>query len=75
MYKRYQHIHYINNFGLLEDKSVNAVTIQREQYGGIVHLFIGNRIASYNITFISSKYTYKVYKCHTDNFFHLHLVV
>jgi hypothetical protein len=68
MYKQYQYIHCVDTSGLLEGKSVNAVTIQREQYGGIVHLFIGNRTSSYDITFISLKNTYKVYKCHRDNF-------
>jgi hypothetical protein len=46
---------------------MNAIPIQREQYGGNVYLFIGNRTASYDITFISLKITYKVYKCHKDN--------
>jgi hypothetical protein len=68
MYKRYQDTHYIDTFGLLEGKSVNAVTIQREQHGGTVHLFIGNCTTSYDITFIPSNNTYKVYKCHRDNF-------
>jgi hypothetical protein len=64
----YQDTHFIVTFDLLEDKGVNAVIIQREQYEDTVHLFIDNRIASYNITFISSKIMYKVYKCHRDNF-------
>ena len=48
-------------------KSVSTILIQREQYRGTVHLFIGNRTASYDITFIPSKITYKVYKCYRDN--------
>jgi hypothetical protein len=68
MSKRYQDIHYIDTFGLIEVKNVNAVTVLREQYVGIVHLLIGNHIALYDITFVSSKNTYKVYKCHRDNF-------
>jgi hypothetical protein len=60
--------HYIDTFGLFEGRCVNVIPIQREQYGGTVHLFIGNHTASYDITFISSKITYKVYKCHRDNF-------
>jgi hypothetical protein len=68
MYKQYLDTHCIDSFGLHEGKGVNAVTIQREQYGATVHLFIGNRTTSYDIIFISSKITYKVYKCHGDNF-------
>jgi hypothetical protein len=33
---------------------VNAIPIQREQYGDIVHLFISSSTASYNITFMPS---------------------
>jgi hypothetical protein len=33
----------------------------------IVHLFISNHTTSYNITFIPSKTTYKVYKFGRDN--------
>jgi hypothetical protein len=47
-------LHYICTFGLLEDKSVNAISIQREQYMGTVHLFIGSRTDSYDITFMPS---------------------
>jgi hypothetical protein len=36
---------------------VNEITIQREQYGGTVHIFIGNRTASYVITFTPSTIT------------------
>jgi hypothetical protein len=68
MYKQYQDTHCIDTFGLFEDRGVNEITIQRQQYGGTVHLFIGNRTTLYDITFISSKITYKVYKCHRDNF-------
>jgi hypothetical protein len=59
--------YYIDTFGLLKGKGVNAIPIQREQYGDIVHLFIDNRTTSYNITFIPSKIKHKVYKCHKDN--------
>jgi hypothetical protein len=34
-------VYYICTFGLLEGKSTNAIPIQREQYDGTVHLFIG----------------------------------
>jgi hypothetical protein len=58
---------YIGTFGLLEGRDVNTIQIQREQYGGTVHLFIGNCTASYDITFLPSKIAYKVCKCHRDN--------
>jgi hypothetical protein len=31
---------------------VNAIPIQREQYDGTIHLFIGSHTSSYDITFI-----------------------
>jgi hypothetical protein len=31
----------IDTFGLLEGVDARAITIQREQYGGVVYLFIG----------------------------------
>jgi hypothetical protein len=46
--------HYIDTFGLLEGKSVNAIPIRREHYEGIVHLFIGDRTTSYDITSVPS---------------------
>jgi hypothetical protein len=36
----------MGTFGFLEGKDVNAVTSQREQYNGTVHLFIGNHTTS-----------------------------
>jgi hypothetical protein len=33
----------MNTFGLLEGVDARAITIQSEQYGGTVHLFIGTR--------------------------------
>jgi hypothetical protein len=33
--------YYINTFGLLEGVGTRPIRIQREQYGGTVHLFIG----------------------------------
>jgi hypothetical protein len=33
MYCYYQRWYYIDTFGLLEGNDVNAITIQREQYG------------------------------------------
>ena len=41
MYKHYQSLYYIDTFGLFEGDDARAITIQREQYGGIVHLLIG----------------------------------
>jgi hypothetical protein len=38
------YLYYIDTFGLSEDENVNdarAITMQREQYGVTVHLFIG----------------------------------
>jgi hypothetical protein len=33
---------------------MNAIPIQCEQYDGTVHLFIDNRVASYDVTFMPS---------------------
>jgi hypothetical protein len=33
---------------------MKAIPIPHEQYGGTVHLFIGNRAASYDVTFMPS---------------------
>jgi hypothetical protein len=52
---------------LLEGNDANAITIQPKQYGGTVHIFIGNRTTSYIIIFIPPTITYKVHKCHKDN--------
>jgi hypothetical protein len=41
MHKYQQNPYYINTFGLLEGVDVRVNTIQREQYGAAVHLFIG----------------------------------
>jgi hypothetical protein len=41
MYKHYQSVYYIDTFDLFEGDDARAITIQREQYGGIVHLLIG----------------------------------
>jgi hypothetical protein len=67
MYKHCQSLYYIDAIDLFECDDVREITIQREQYGGTVHLYIGNRIASYVITFMPSTITYRVYKCHKDN--------
>jgi hypothetical protein len=53
---------YICTFGLTEGKKfecdAQANTNQREQYGGIVHLFIGTGRSPIKITFISSTTSY-----------------
>ena len=54
-------VHYIYTFGLFDGDDVRAITIQCEQYGGTVHLFIGNRNGSYAIIFMPSMITYRVY--------------
>jgi hypothetical protein len=36
-----QNLYYIDTFGLFEGVDARAITIQREQYMGTVHLFIG----------------------------------
>jgi hypothetical protein len=40
-------------FDLFEDVDARAITIQREQYGGIVHLFIGTRCNPSKNTFMT----------------------
>jgi hypothetical protein len=46
---------------------VNAIPLHREQYGDIVHLFIGSHTASYNITLMPSQITHKVHKYYKVN--------
>jgi hypothetical protein len=67
MYKHCQSLYYIDIFGLFEGDDARVITIQREQYGGIVHLFIGNHTSSYVIAFMPTTITYRVYKCHQDS--------
>jgi hypothetical protein len=66
MYKRCQSLYYIDTFGLFEGDDARRITIQRDQYGGTVHLFIGNHTTLYVITFMPTTITYRVYKCHKD---------
>jgi hypothetical protein len=54
--------HYQSTSSLFEGDDAKAITIQREQYGGTVHLFIGNDKDFCVITFMPSTITYKVYK-------------
>jgi hypothetical protein len=53
---------YIDTFDLFEGDNARAVTIQREQYGGTIHLFIGNSKGLYAITFMPSTITHRIYK-------------
>jgi hypothetical protein len=52
-------MHYIDTFGLLEGVDVRVITIQREQYGATVHLFIGTGHNLGKSTFMSLAFTYK----------------
>jgi hypothetical protein len=51
-------MYYIDTFGLLEGVDVRANTIQHEQYGATVHLFIGMGRSPGKITFMSLTFTY-----------------
>jgi hypothetical protein len=64
----------IDTFNLFEGDDARAITIQREQYEGTVHLFIGNRNGSYAITFMPSIITYRVYKMSQGQHRHLYLI-
>jgi hypothetical protein len=44
-------MYYIDTFSLLEGVDVRVNTIQREQYGATVHLFIGTGHSPGKITF------------------------
>jgi hypothetical protein len=67
----FQRLCYNDTFGLFEGNNVRTITIQREQYGGTVHLFIGNRKALCVITSMPSTITYKVYKMSQGQYRHL----
>jgi hypothetical protein len=45
-------------FGLFEGVDARVITIQREQYGATVHLFIGTGRSLGKSTFISLTFTY-----------------
>ena len=49
---------YIITFGLIEGVDARAITIQREQYGGIVYLFIGTGRSPSKNTFMTLTYTH-----------------
>jgi hypothetical protein len=51
-------MYYINTFGLLEGVNMRVITIQREQCGATVHLFIGTGRSPGKSTFMSLTFTY-----------------
>jgi hypothetical protein len=51
-------MYYIDTFGLLEGADMRMITIQREQYGTTVHLFIGMGHGPDKITFMSLTFTH-----------------
>jgi hypothetical protein len=51
-------MYYIDTFGLIEGDDAGTVTIQREQYGATVYLFIGTRHSLGKSTFMSLTFTY-----------------
>ena len=51
-------MYYIDTFGLLEGVDVRVITIQREQYGATIHLFIGTGRGPGKSTFMSLTFTY-----------------
>ena len=53
MYKNYQNLYYNDTFNLFEGDDARAITIQREQYDGTVHLFIGIERSTGQSTFVS----------------------
>jgi hypothetical protein len=50
--------YYIDTFGLSEGLDVRVITIQRDQYGAIVHLFIGTGRSPGKNTFVSPVFIY-----------------
>jgi hypothetical protein len=57
-------IHYIDTFGLFEGVDARVITIQREQYGDTVHLFIGTGHSPGKSTFMISTF---IYKCNINH--------
>jgi hypothetical protein len=51
-------MYYIDTFSLLEGADMRVITIQREQYGTTVHLFIDTGRSPGKITFLSLTFTY-----------------
>jgi hypothetical protein len=58
MYEYKHNLYYIDTFGLLEGADAGVITIQREQYGATVHLFIGTGHNPSKSTFASLTFTY-----------------
>jgi hypothetical protein len=58
MYEYQQNLYYIDTLGLLKGVDVREITNKREQYGAIVHLFIGTRRSPNKSTFMSLIFTY-----------------
>jgi hypothetical protein len=56
MYKHHKSLCYIVTFGLFEGDDTRIITIQREQYGGTVHLFTGKGRNPSKNTFMTSTY-------------------
>ena len=54
----HKNLYYTDTFGLFEDADAKAITIQHEQYGATVHLFIGTRRNLGKSTFVSLTFTY-----------------
>jgi hypothetical protein len=50
--------YYIDTFVLFEDANARVITIQREQYGATVHLFIGMGRNPGKSAFMSLTFTY-----------------
>jgi hypothetical protein len=72
--KHNQNLYYIDTFDLFKGDGARAITIQREQYEGTIHLFIGNRKGSCAITFMPSTITYRVCKMLQGQYRHLYLL-
>jgi hypothetical protein len=52
----HKNLYYTDTFGLFEDADAKAITIQHEQYGATVHLFIGTGRSLSKSTFVSSTF-------------------
>ena len=53
-----KNMYYIDTFSLLEGVDVRVITIQCEQYGATIQLFIGTRRSPGKSTFMSLTFTY-----------------
>jgi hypothetical protein len=67
----FQRLYYNDTFGLFEGIDLREITIHHEQYGGTVHIFIGNRKALCVITFTPSTVIYRVYSMSKGLYHHL----